>query len=529
MLDVRNLLEELKADWIAGELSEADERSTKSSFTKWIASAAVVAALGTVVVYVARRPAPSVPRFGNPKQITRDAGVEDFPTWSPDGDLLAYASSGDIWVAHVGGGPPVNRTGEHGGWDRFPTWSPDGRLIAFVSERGGGSLLVMPVLAGPPNRVAAVSNVRPQWSPDGNELAYLIDVVENEHPVIEIVSLNAATTRRIELTDAPAVAEPEGGHDLSWSPDGRFFVFMDGAHNYQATGLWMVRVSDAEVFRLTDGLTRDHSPSWSPDAHVVYYVSNRGGSQDLWQQRLRSDGRPRGEPERMTAGLGIREAVISRDGTRLAYSKGGLVSNVWRVPILLGRPATWADAEQITSDETYIQFIDISPDGERLAVSSDRSGNSDIWILPARGGDMVQITNDPTPDWAPSWSPDGKQIAFYAFRSGNRDVWVVPSVGGRATQLTTHTARDWFPSWSPDGREIVFDSSRDGGSGLWVVPAEGGVPRQLTDDGNYPDWSPDGQWIAFGTFGENRQIWRVPATGGPAESLVSEFLVTDPS
>ena len=71
---------------------------------------------------------------------------------------------------------------------------------------------------------------------------------------------------------------------------------------------------------------------------------------DLWQQAVTDDGRPVGDPLAVTQGLGIRSAAFSPDGKRLAYSRGGRVANVWRVPLLSDRPATWADATQVTSD-----------------------------------------------------------------------------------------------------------------------------------------------------------------------------------
>jgi Tol biopolymer transport system component len=259
-------------------------------------------------------------------------------------------------------------------------------------------------------------------------------------------------------------------------------------------------------------MTAVWSPSWSNDGRRIYYASNRGGSMDLWQQTVAGDGTAVGDPVALTTGLGVFSAAFSPDGTRLAYSAGGRMASVWRLPILPDRPATWADATNVISERAYIEFADVSPDGKRLAISSDRRGNQDLWLLPAGGGTMTPLTTDPTPDWNPRWSPDGSQIAFYAYRSGNRDIWVMPSQGGPARQLTSHPAIDWFATWSPDGRDIAFTSQRDGEQAIWLVAAAGGEPHRLaTGGGNAPEWSPDGQWLAYLRQGK---LFRVSRNGG---------------
>ena len=116
--------------------------------------------------------------------------------------------------------------------------------------------------------------------------------------------------------------------------------------------------------------------------------------------------------------------TLAPDGTRLAYSRGRAIRNIFRAPILSERVATWDDAEQLTFDEAQNEHFDLSPDGTTLLVSSDRSGNPDLWLVPLRGG-RQQITSDPTPDWDPRCSPDGETMAFYSYRSGNREIWVV--------------------------------------------------------------------------------------------------------
>ena len=94
---------------------------------------------------------------------------------------------------------------------------------------------------------------------------------------------------------------------------------------------------------------------------------------------MNSVGKADGEP--VTVGIGMPHAVFSSDGSRLAYSRGRAVSNIWRVPILENRAATWTDAEQLTFDEANIDFVDASPEGDRLLIASERSGNRDLWML----------------------------------------------------------------------------------------------------------------------------------------------------
>ena len=191
----------------------------------------------------------------------------------------------------------------------------------------------------------------PQWSGDGSELA--LAVRGGERNFAEIVSLQTQEARRIPLP------RREGNIDLelSWSPDERTFAYVD-ASNYLAsfTQLWVVALDGSEPSPVTDGTMNDWSPSWSSDGRHLFFVSNRGGTMDLWQQRIGRDRQPRDEPKPVTAGIGIRSAIFSPDGTKLAYSRGQQVHNVWRVPILDGRPATWADAEQLTFDNALVEY-----------------------------------------------------------------------------------------------------------------------------------------------------------------------------
>ena len=460
------------------------------------------------------------------QQVTFAMGAETRPVWSPDGGRIAYTAGGDIWIVQAAGGPTVKLTRSHPGTNRDPAWSPDGGQIAFVSQRDGGGVYVMPAIGGSPTRIDSTREptyfASPQWSADGSAVGYLRRLSETDDPLpdassfIEIVTLRTRESRRFRIP-----GDVGNRDDLSWSPDGRFFAYVRAPQrNEGISRVWVFRTSDEQEVPVTDGKWNDWSPTWSRDGRSLFYVSNRGGTMDLWQQHVTEAGAPEGDPIAVTMGVGIQDAAFSRDGLKLVYSQGRPVANVWRVPILADREAGWDDAEQLTFDQAHIASIDLDSAGQRLLVSSDRGGNPDLWAVPVDGNDMTQLTSDPTPDHSPRVSPDGSRIVFYSYRSGSRDIWVIPSDGGPAKQMTSDPASEMNPSWSPEGQNIAFYSSREGGfSDGYLVPLSGGGPRQFLKGPIYhPQWSPNGAWIGLVSRG---RIAREPASGGTRENLTN--------
>src|SRR3990172_3872347 len=217
-IDLRNELEECKSEVDSGEaLQPAVAISPKASRRGWFAAVGVlVAAVGVTAIFLREDTLrPTVPRLANPVQLTFALGVEDFPTWSPDGRTLAYTATaiehltkdrGDIWVTQTGRSQPVNRTADHPGGDCCPSWSPDGSEIAFWSAREGGGYFVMSSLGGPARKVLAskenpyiaIVDGAPQWSLSGEELAAI--VVDAESHFVEVVNLRTQESRRLALS-----------------------------------------------------------------------------------------------------------------------------------------------------------------------------------------------------------------------------------------------------------------------------------------------------------------------------------------
>ena len=531
-VEVVNETRELQEEVASGQHpSGASSEPTKSRVTPRVVAAALVA--GLVIGFVSAKSmdtTPNVSRFTNPVQITSADGVEGSPTWSPDGGRLAYHSQQDgdydIWVAPAAGGRPLNLTNDYEGRDYAPAWSPNGDRIAFQSDRDGGGFFVISAFGGPARRVcpgsgndarnqfnasASVPYGAPVWSSDGSEIACMDGAVQ-----VEFDTLETRQTRQITLSASSGFAL-----DLARSPDGGLLAFVDAFPGPDVTRLRIVSAASGEGIEVTDGLFNDRSPRWSHDGDKLYYVTNRGGAMDLWEQSLDAQGNPTASPSRLTTGIGMTEAVFSPDQTKLAYTRGRIVSNVWRVPVLSDRPAGWADAEQITFEQARIQFMNVSADGKKLLVSYDRTDNIDIWMLPLDGSEIVQLTTSPTPDWDPSWSADGTQFLFYSYRSGNRDIWRMPIAGGAAHQLTHSKAADAFATASPDGGRIAFSSARDGTSAIWLMNSDGSDQRAFAaSDGLVSTWTPDGESLVVQH--SNGELWEHPVDGSAPRRLTPQ-------
>ncbi len=141
----------------------------------------------------------------------------------------------------------------------------------------------------------------------------------------------------------------------------------------------------------------------------------------------------------------------------------------------------------------------ISPDGQTIAFSSDRSGKPMIYTMNRSGGNVKRLTFAGVYNSSPAWSPDGERIAFAGFDKGHFDIFTIDKNGKNIKRLTSAKKRNgkWanneYPSFSPDGRFILFASDRSGRYQLYIVSIDGKYEHRLTfDNKDYykPQWSP---------------------------------------
>lgn len=153
----------------------------------------------------------------------------------------------------------------------------------------------------------------------------------------------------------------------------------------------------------------------------------------------------------------------------------------------------------------------------RMAFTSERDGNVEIYVMNADGSQQTNLTNNPASDWWAAWSPNGAQIAFQSDRDGRPEIYVMNANGAYQMRLTNHPAGSEKPAWSPDGTRIAFNTKRDGNSEVYVMNADGSQPHNLTNnpaDDSEPDWSPDGTRLAFNSDRDgNAEIYVMNADG----------------
>jgi Tol biopolymer transport system component/DNA-binding winged helix-turn-helix (wHTH) protein len=192
-------------------------------------------------------------------------------------------------------------------------------------------------------------------------------------------------------------------------------------------------------------------------------------------------------------------------------------------------PAESAYPLRLTNNRASDDLPTWSPDGSRIAFTSNREGKNEIYVMRADGSDVKRLTFASSDDSGATWSPDGSKLAFTSNRDGNAEIYVMNSDGSNQKRLTTDGARDVHPVWSPDGSQLVFASNRNNSNpynfDVYVMNADGSNPTRLTDDPEFdadPVWSPDGKHIAFTSARKGQfEIFVMDADGSNQRSLTT--------
>jgi len=486
--------------------------------------------------------------FGKARQIitsvsrlTHEPGLTEWPSWSPDGSMLAFASNRtgnfEIYVRRIEGGQEVNVTNDPG-QDVQPSFSPDGTSIAFVSTRlsktglikigpyirfeprtYGGDVWVVPPLGGQPRRIAQDGNF-PAWSPDGKRIAYVTGI-EDHRSILEVPSDGGTPKTLLPTQDSHwEIAR------LKYSPKGNWMIF----------GTWEQRMF---VMPAAGGTPREifngSSPTWDAAASRLYFLKQErlGGTSVQTVGFDEGTGTFRGEPQNVGLMTGLLlDAAVNRDGNTLVVSERLESLNLTRVALSADGGSTQGEEETLLSGEgVRDRYPAFSPDGKRVAFSSNRLGDTEVWLLDlaTKHSERLRLPQTDMGANLPFWSPDGQRLAITRFLPGNTAaVWLASVNGSGAEEIVAAKPALYGGPFSPDGSRILYCyKAKDGFLQMFTLDLNSRQEQQLTSspsDKYDPVWSTDGKQIAYSSnYGGSVQMWQIAASGGKEVQLTHGF------
>ena len=467
-------------------------------------------------------------------QLTTQPGTEFYPVLAPDGQNFVYASNEtgnyDLFMQRVGGKNSHPLTPNTPSDESQPAYSPNGERIAFRSTRQPAGVYVME-RTGENVRLVADNCQHPAWSPDGKEIVcsthgHPIPATRNTLPsTLWIADVETGRKRLLCENDA---MQP------SWSPNGHRIAFWFMPPLAGRSDIATVARDGTGIQVITNDASTNWNPVWSPDGKFLYFASDRDGSMSFWRVPIdEQTGKVQGEPEPVaTPSTFSRHLNFSRDGRRLIYVQTDQRANIQAIKFDARAERTIGERFWITSGDRLIARPELSPDGTRFVMRVPRRTQDDIAVINRDGSNWRDLTTDKFFDRYPRWSPDGKKIAFTSDRSGRYEIWMLDVEALSLRQLTFDSSGvTSFPLWSPEGSRIIFRTNFV--SKIFNVNAEWNkqTPQELPalDAGERFvawDWSPDGQKligtisrppleIAYYSFETNRYEVLLPFPASP--------------
>jgi TolB protein len=275
------------------------------------------------------------------------------------------------------------------------------------------------------------------------------------------------------------------------------------------------RFADEIIYRLGGGINGIAETK-------IYFVSSRTGTKEIWAMDYD------GQNEHQITHLGSisMSPRISPDNTRVAFASLG--RDGWAVRMYsleLGRLVSFPSGTAGGSNQSPAW----SGDGAKIAFSSSRSGDPEIYIADASGSNLRKITSFRGPDVAPTWNPrTNAQIAWVSGRTGLPQIYVMDQDGANIQRMTDG-GYAVSPSWAPNGQFLTFSWNRKygpgapGGQDIYVMDIASKRWLQLTHDAgsnDYPSWAPDTRHIVFQReIGKHTEIWSMLSDGTDQHQL----------
>lgn len=275
------------------------------------------------------------------------------------------------------------------------------------------------------------------------------------------------------------------------------FVFSSDRGGGKFREIYTMDWDGVDIEKLTNHNSIALSPAWSPDAKKIAYTayvkkkSTKMRNADLFLLDLEKSKRINLS---YRTGINSGAAFTPNGNSILLTISQGVTPNIFKINL------SGEVQGKITNGPGNALNVEpaVSPDGNKVAFSSDRSGKPMIYVMGIDGSNVTRVTFGGVFNSAPAWSSDGKKIAFAGQDAGNFDIFIMDANGQNMTRVTSakkpngKAADNEDPHFSPDGRFIVYTSNRTGKNQIYFSTVDGSEERRVTQDShNYykPKWS----------------------------------------
>ena len=457
--------------------------------------------------------------------------VMDFqvPALSPDGTRLAF-------TARLPGDPPMLfvralETAEakvvpETAGASTPFWSPDGRQMGFFS---GGKLRKVALAGGSPVTLAD-GLCCGTWGRDGEILFTYAGGNAIYSGIMRVRSEDGGASPVLR----PDRARGESGHRWpAFLPDNRHFLYQVNSTRPDVQGTYVASIGSSESTRVMPAAA---NVVFVPPGLLVYRSGGRLLAQafDWKQSRLGGEAVQLADSVGGTGTPGSElDAFFCAMRDTLAFIPGTATPSV-----LAWLDRTGNRVGAVGGPGDYYSPA-MSPDGRTVAVGhrSPPTQTRDIYLIDLERGTQSRFTFDPADDMNPTWSPDGSRIAFSSSRKGQRDIYVKAANGiGEEQLLFSSAGVKNMECWSPDGRLLLFNTTvAQGQQQIWALPLEGERKPYAVLSGpagmQTSSVSPDGKSIAYWanesgrfevflqSFPPGRDRWQVSTMGGGEPSV----------
>jgi serine/threonine protein kinase/Tol biopolymer transport system component len=421
-------------------------------------------------------------------------------TISPDGKYIVYAlserSQQSLWIRQVSAAndklivqpAPVGFFGV--------TFSPDGNDLYYVIKANldAGTLYRIPTLGGIPVKLLEKIDGPVSFSPDGKQFTFVRgNYPKQSSSALMIANIDGTGERTLAVKEFPDRFAPIFFTGPSWSPDGK-----------------MIAVSIATVgaggkvlgFSVTDGKEQTLAqPAWAYAARVEWLRDMSGllvvAGETIAAAQLFLINYPDGTVRRVTNDLNSYRAIgLTQDGKKFTTIQAQGLVNLWVVPETDPQKASRLPTGNVSFYSSAGNNLSWTPDG-RIVFVSNEGGEANIWITNPDGSERKQLTANGAANFSPTVTPDGRYIVFSVWRDGQRHLWRMNLDGSNPVQLTSGVV-DSFPHLTPDGRWVIYTAVSNAKPTLWKVSIDGGTPAQITDHvATMGIVSPDGKYIAY--------------------------------